>query len=235
MNGGIMIERRSFVHRFAFFCVGGIWVSRSSLADDLSLTPSQTRGPFYPIPPIDKQQYFDVDLTRKNETAPAADGEMIAVRGKVVDISGQPLHDVIVEVWQACKSGRYNHPNDKNESPLDPNFQYWGRMLTGADGSFAFKTIEPGKYPGRAPHIHFRVVAPKRKTLETQLYFATNEELNMKDGVYKGVPPKQQKAVTTALENLAFNPKDPSSPKMPTGNFQIVLGSKNDTNSTPGM
>ena len=126
-----MVERRSFVHRLAFFCAGGMWLTRSAMADELLLTPSQTRGPFYPIPPIDKQEFFDVDLTRKNDASPMAAGEIIAVRGNVLDISGQPLESVEVEVWQACKSGRYNHPNDKNESPLDPNFQYWGRMRTG--------------------------------------------------------------------------------------------------------
>ena len=230
-----MVHRRSFVQRLAFFCAGGMWLTRSSLSDDLSLTPSQTRGPFYPIPPIDKQEFFDVDLTRKNETAPLAVGDIIGVRGNVVDISGQSLDSVIVEVWQACESGRYNHPNDKGDSPLDPNFQYWGRMQTGTDGSFSFKTIQPGKYPGRTPHIHFRVVAPKREILETQLYFASNEELNLKDGVYTGVPPKQRKAVTTALGSLSTNPKDQTSPKLPTGNFQIVLGPKNDSKSTPGM
>ncbi len=230
-----MIHRRGFVHRLVYFCAGGVWLTRSSMADDLALTASQTRGPVYPIPPIDKQDFFDVDLTRKNDVSPVAEGEIIAIRGNVVDISGQPLDSVIVEVWQACKSGRYNHPNDKNESPLDPNFQYWGRMQTGTDGSFAFKTIEPGKYPGRTPHIHFRVVAPKRETLETQLYFAANEASNLKDGVYKGVTSKQQKAVTTALEKLVANPNDQTSPKLPTGNFQIVLGPKHDSKSTPGM
>lgn len=230
-----MVHRRGFVQQLTFIFAGGVWLTRTSIADDLLLTPSQTRGPFYPIPPIDKQEYFDVDLTRRSENASVADGEIIAIRGNVVDISGKTLDDVTVEVWQACASGRYNHPNDKGESPLDPNFQYWGRMQTGADGSFSFKTIQPGKYPGRTPHIHFRVVAPKREILETQLYFASNEALNSKDGVYNSVPPKQRKAVTTALESLATNPKDQSSPKLPTGNFQVVLGPKNDSKSTPGM
>ncbi len=230
-----MVHRRGFVQHLTFIFAGGVWLARTSIADDLLLTPSQTRGPFHPIPPIDKQEYFDVDLTRRSENASVADGEIIAIRGNVVDISGKTLDDVTVEVWQACASGRYNHPNDKGESPLDPNFQYWGRMQTGADGSFSFKTIQPGKYPGRTPHIHFRVVAPKREILETQLYFASNEALNSKDGVYNSVPPKQRKAVTTALESLATNPKDQSSPKLPTGNFQVVLGPKNDSKSTPGM
>ncbi len=230
-----MVHRRSFVQRLTFFCAGSMWLARPSIAEDRLLTPSQTRGPFYPIPPIDKQEFFDVDLTRKSERASVAEGEIIAVRGNVVDISGQTLDSVMVEVWQACASGRYNHPNDKGDSPLDPNFQYWGRMQTGMDGSFSFKTIQPGKYPGRTPHIHFRVVAPKREILETQLYFASNEELNSKDGVYNSVSPKLRRVVTTAFESLATNPKDQSSPKLPTGNFQVVLGPKNDSKSTPGM
>ena len=230
-----MLPRRRFVHRIAFFCAGGVLASRNACADDLLLTPSQTRGPFYPIPVIEKQDFFDVDLTRKKEASPIAQGEVIAIRGNVVDISGEILSGVTVEVWQACATGRYNHPNDKGDSQLDLNFQYWGRMQTGQDGSFSFKTIQPGKYPGRTPHIHFRVVAPKRAALETQLYFAANEELNIKDGIYNGATPQQRKSVTTALESVAANQNDKSSPKIPTGNFQVVLGPKTDSKSTPGM
>ena len=230
-----MLPRRRFVHRIAFFCAGGFLGTRSAWADDLFVTPTQTRGPFYPIPSIEKQDHFDVDLTRKKEDSPIAEGEVIAIRGNVVDISGAVLSGAIVEVWQACASGRYNHPNDKGDSPLDPNFQYWGRMQTGQDGSFSFKTIQPGKYPGRTPHIHFRIFAQKREVLETQLYFAANEEQNMKDGVYKGVPPNQRKAVTTALESLAVNPSDKASARIPTGSFKVVLGPKTDSKSTPGM
>jgi len=230
-----MLPRRRFVHRIVFFCAGGMLAGRNAWGDDLLLTPTQTRGPFYPIPEIEKQECFDVDLTRKKADSPIAMGEAIAIRGNVVDISGEILSGVTVEVWQACASGRYNHPNDKGDSPLDPNFQYWGRMQTGQDGSFSFKTIQPGKYPGRTPHIHFRVVAPKRGTLETQLYFASNEEQNIKDGIYNSATPKQRKAVTTALEILAVNPSDKSSAKIPTGYFQVVLGPKKDSSSTPGM
>ena len=226
------MHRRDFTLRFATISMGGLWVS-NALADDLLLTPHQTLGPFYPIPEIEKQRYFDIDLTRKDETGPVADGEVIMVRGNVLDISSQPLEKVVVEVWQACNSGRYNHPGDKGPGPLDPNFQYWGRMQTGEDGSFAFKTIQPGKYPGRTPHIHFRVVASGRRTLETQLYFESNEELNRKDGIYNGISKEQQKSVTMGLELAPLDATDPKSEKLPTGQFQIVLGPKKDSKSTP--
>jgi protocatechuate 3,4-dioxygenase beta subunit len=203
--------------------------------DDLIKTPSQTRGPYYPIPEIEKQEFFDIDLTRKDQASPVAEGEIIAIRGSVVDLSGKPLTDTMVEVWQACSTGRYNHPNDKGENPLDPNFQYWGRMKTGLDGSYAFKTIVPGKYPGRTPHIHFRIVSPQRPVLETQLYFEKFDELNRKDGIYNGVSAEQRKIVTTAFEKKRLDEKDSASLTLPTGTFQIVLGPKNDTKSTPGM
>jgi protocatechuate 3,4-dioxygenase, beta subunit len=229
------MDRRIFIHRAATFCFGSAWMSRMALAEDRVRTPSQTRGPFYPIPAIEKQEFFDVDLTRKSEDSPIAEGEIIAIRGNVLDLTGRSLNKVIVEVWQACVTGRYNHPNDDGKSKLDPNFQYWGRMITGDDGAFSFKTIQPGKYPGRTPHIHFRIVPADREALETQLYFEDNHAYNEKDGIYMGVSPEQRRAVTTALEKVAVDANDPKSEKLPTGNFQIVLGPKTDTKSTPGM
>jgi protocatechuate 3,4-dioxygenase beta subunit len=229
------MDRRVFAHRFSALCFGGFWGTRNLRASDLILTPKQTRGPFYPIPEIANQTFFDVDLTRKSDSGPTADGEVIAIRGKVLDLSGKPLDRVIVEIWQACSSGRYNHPNDKGESPLDPNFQYWGKMETGTEGHFSFKTIVPGKYPGRTPHIHFRVVAPQRELLETQLYFEANDALNKKDGVYKSILPEQRKAVTTGFEQIPVDLQNPEGLKLPTGTFEIVLGPKNDSKSTPGM
>jgi hypothetical protein len=65
-------------------------------------------------------------------------------------------------------------------------------------------------------------------------YFQANEEQNRKDGIYNSVPEKQRKSVTTALENQAVDAKDPNSPKLPTGLFQIVLGPQSDAKSTPG-
>lgn len=230
-----MMKRRHFFVGALATSAAGIYLPRQVFAGDLIQTPSQTRGPFYPIPEIEKQPFLDADLTRLSENAPVADGEIIAVRGTVVDLDGKPLDKVIVEVWQACATGRYNHPNDKNDRPMDPNFQYWTRILTGEDGAFAFKTIQPGKYPGRTPHIHYRIVAPKRAELETQMYFEDNKELNEKDGVLNAVKPEQRKALTVGFNKGPINPKDEKSERLPVGDFQIVLGPASDSKSTPAM
>src|SRR2546430_3692171 len=60
---------------------------------------------------------------------------------------------ILVEIWQASASGRYTHPDDRNNAaPLDPNFQGWGKAVTDQEGHYLFKTILPGQYPeiGRA-------------------------------------------------------------------------------------
>ena len=231
-------NRRSFLSRAAITSGFSIGLCQRGFSW-APPTASATKGPFYPIPDIDKQKYFDADLTRLGEKSPVADGEQIVVQGLVLDMDDRPLESVIVEVWQACASGRYNHPQDRNDRPADPNFQYWAKMLTGADGAFAFRTIHPGKYPGRTPHIHYRVIAPKRPELVTQMYFESQSEYNKKDGIYMELKPEQRQAVTVGFEPKAIAPASDSASKselkLPTGLFRIVLGPTSDAKSTQPM
>ncbi len=231
-------NRRSFLSRAAITSGFSIGLSQRGFSW-APPTASATKGPFYPIPEIDKQKHFDADLTRLDEKSPVADGEQIVVQGLVLDMDDRPLESVIVEVWQACASGRYNHPQDRNDRPADPNFQYWAKMLTGADGAFAFRTIHPGKYPGRTPHIHYRVIAPKRPELVTQMYFESQSEYNKKDGIYMELKPEQRQAVTVGFEPKAIAPASDSVSKpelkLPTGLFRIVLGPTGDTKATRPM
>ena len=231
-------NRRSFLSRAAITSGFSIGLCQRGFSW-APPTASATKGPFYPIPEIDKQKHFDADLTRLDEKSPVADGEQIVVQGLVLDMDDRPLESVIVEVWQACASGRYNHPQDRNDRPADPNFQYWAKMLTGADGAFAFRTIHPGKYPGRTPHIHYRVIAPKRPELVTQMYFESQSEYNKKDGIYMELKPEQRQAVTVGFEPKAIAPASDSTSKselkLPTGLFRIVLGPTGDTKATRPM
>jgi protocatechuate 3,4-dioxygenase beta subunit len=221
-------HRRSFLIQSALGGLGVVLAPRL-FADDRTLTPAQTSGPFYPIPEIQKQPFYDADLSRKADAAPVAEGELIVVRGQVIGLDGNPLSGSIVEVWQACAAGRYNHPKDTNPAPLDPNFQYWARIETDKEGRYSFKTILPGKYPGRTPHIHYTIAAKDHETLTTQMYFAQHAKDNDRDGVYRGLDTKQRDNVTIEFA------KDEKAENLPAGEFTIVLGPQGKKGTTPPM
>jgi protocatechuate 3,4-dioxygenase beta subunit len=112
-------------------------------------------------------------------TGKSAIGERIVVRGKVLDESGKPVSNALIEVWQANAGGRYRHKNDSYLAPLDPNFGGCGRCLTDSDGNYSFRTIKPGPYPWpnggndwRPAHIHFSIFGQAfAQRLITQMYF----------------------------------------------------------------
>lgn len=146
-------------------------------------TAQQQPGP-YPPPKNDLNR--DNDLVQHKRGAPPAKGERVLVTGQVMDTDCKPISGARVEIWQACATGRYNHAADRNRLALDPNFQYWGHMVTDATGKYTFRTIIPGYYPldprfvgiaptdagqYRPPHIHFRVHAPRFLSITTQMYF----------------------------------------------------------------
>ncbi len=158
------------------------WLQPAHAFQACLTTPRETAGPFYPVSyPIDK----DNDLTFLNDKAGKAEGEVIWINGLVRNQGCEPVESALVEIWQACSTGRYNHPRDSNKARLDPNFQYWGKAVTNEKGEYAFKTIKPGSYPAswfwtRPPHIHFTIQSKQHVPLTTQMYFS-DERLNEKD------------------------------------------------------
>lgn len=186
-------------------------------------TPPQTAGPFYPK--WDSQDQ-DTDLTQIGGIVESAEGEISLVSGVVLDENCKPIPNAIVEIWQASAEGRYNHELDaQNPVALDPFFQYWGRMTTGKDARYSFKTIKPGAYPAsgswwRPPHIHFKVIAPGFRTLTTQMYWK-GDELNDKDSIIQALPPNQRELVIIDFK--------PSADGSRAGVFDIRLARK------PGM
>lgn len=173
------------------------------------LIPRQTKGPFYPV---EDQIDTDNDLTSVRGKSDKAQGQVIYVQGDVLDERCQPISDVLVEIWQASASGRYNHPNDANPAPRDPNFQGWGRTRTAEDGRYLFKTILPGPYPAavgwmRPPHIHFRIVRRGFQELITQMYFA-GSLYNERDRLLNTVPEAERATLVVMLEepSSAFEP-----------------------------
>lgn len=159
-------------------------------------TPHQSEGPFYPE---DWSVESDADLTWIEGSQERAKGKLVDLRGRVFGSDCLPVAGALVEIWQACVSGAYNHSQDPNGGWRDPNFQYWGRVFTSQSGAYSFKTIKPGAYPAsptwlRPAHIHFKIIVPGVPTLTTQMYFAGDSELD-DDLVLARLTPEQRKAV----------------------------------------
>lgn len=158
----------------------------------LKETASQTAGPYVHIGLIPHQAGFDIFQNNFGNVLAGAStkGERVTIEGRVVDGVGTPVRDALLEIWQANADGRYNHPADRQNKPVDPTFRGWGR--TGADfktGLYSFDTIKPGAVAGRhtrmmAPHINVWIVSRGINIgLHTRLYFSDEEEANAKDPV----------------------------------------------------
>ena len=144
-------------------------------------TPDQILGPFYPV---QKPADGGADLTRLKGRAGQAQGQVIYVTGRVLNLRGEPCPGVNLEIWQANAAGRYTHPHDRNPAPLDPNFDGYANVTTQADGRYRYRTVKPGAYPvvaeyWRPPHIHYDIKGRVNRLI-TQMYFA-DEPLNQKD------------------------------------------------------
>lgn len=159
-------------------------------------TPAQTEGPFYPdVMPTDQ----DGDLVRIAELLRDAGGEILSLSGRVIDIDGRPVEGAIVEIWQCDVTGHYIHTGDTQPGEHDRYFQGFGRALASADGTYRFRTIRPVPYPGRTPHIHFKVYRPTGPALTTQMYVAAEAERNARDVLYRRLSAPEQAALTVEL------------------------------------
>lgn len=150
----------------------------------LKETASQTAGPYVHIglaPGAAGFKTFEQDLGQVI-AGPDVAGERIRVEGLVLDGTGAPVRDVLLEVWQADAAGIYPHPEDPRHAQVAKGFRGWGRVITDFDsGLWSLDTIKPGATPGRAgrmqvPHISFWLVARGINIgLNTRMYFPEDD------------------------------------------------------------
>ena len=199
----------------AALCLPEFWLP-GAFAAELTKTPAQTEGPFYPDKlPLDT----DNDLIIINEKLTPAVGEITHLTGKVLDLNGEPLRNAVVEIWQCDNNGAYLHSGSDNGKKRDGNFQGFGRFLTGTTGEYYFRTIRPVAYPGRTPHIHFKIKQGNKDLLITQLY-VQDDPGNERDGIYRNVrDAKLRAAITTP-----FVPVKNSKIGELAANFDVFLG-----------
>jgi len=205
-------DRRRFLRNSAF---AAALFTTPGLFADLVKTPPQTEGPFYPDHlPLDT----DNDLIVVNDGITPAVGEITHLSGRVLDSRGKPIRNALVEIWQADGNGVYLHTADKH-AQREKNFQGFGRFLTASSGEYYFRTIKPVKYPGRTPHIHFKVKRAGKELLTTQCYIK-GESNNEKDGVWKNIRDEKQRGSVT----IDFAAIKTSRAGELAAKFDIVLG-----------
>ncbi len=187
-----------------------------AFADDLTRTPAQTEGPFFPDKlPLDT----DNDLLILNDAIAPAVGEVTYLSGRILGPDGSPVRNAVVEIWQCDNNGAYLHSGTSNAEQRDRNFQGFGRFLTASDGAYGFRTIKPVPYPGRTPHIHFKIRRGDKELLTTQCYVKGHPG-NDRDGIYRSIrDPKIRDAIS-----VDFAPMPGAAAGELAARFDIVLG-----------
>lgn len=158
-------------------------------------TASQTVGPF-----------LHIGMNGLSTSEITAEGERIAIAGRVLDGEGQPVPDAVLEFWQANAQGKYAHPEDRQNKPLEPGFTGFARIPTDAKGGFRLGTVKPGPVPARAggvqaPHIVIGVMARGLLTrLVTRIYFS-DEAANAEDPVLALVAAERRATLIATRES----------------------------------
>ena len=206
--------RRSFLGHFAF--ATAMFTAGGAFAEELTRTPAQTEGPFYPNKlPLDT----DNDLLIINDSITPAIGEVTHLSGRILDANGQPIRNALVEIWQCDQNGAYLHTKDPNHAKHDGNFQGYGRFLTGSSGEYYFRTIKPVAYTGRTPHIHYKIGRGGKDLLTTQCY-VKGDAGNGRDMVYRGIRDEKARDSVT----IDFAPLKGSKVGELTARFDVILG-----------
>ena len=116
-------------------------------------TGEMTLGPFFPR---------EFAQGANDLAAGAKQGEVIEISGRVTQLDGRALDNLVLEIWQADSQGRFDNPA----------FSGWGRAATDADGVYRFRTLKPGAYDGRAPHVNFLLLySGLMRQLQTVMFF----------------------------------------------------------------
>jgi len=176
----------------------GLSIAKPALAAEL--TPRATEGPFYPSPAM-RRADVDNGLVKIIGSDEEAGGEVITLKGHVINTDGAPLAGSRIEIWQCDLNGKYLHSGDNQAIAFDPAFQGFGHDITGPDGAYEFRTIKPVTYPGRTPHIHVNVFDGDREVLPTPFYIA-GHPANRRDRIFNRLSESDATTVSMAFATV---------------------------------
>ena len=137
-------------------------------------------------------------------------GRKLDLTIKVVNADdGEPLAGIDVDLWHCNATGHYSGydvdpdalPTNISNGQKATNDETFlrGKLTTNAEGQVTFKTIYPGWYALRTPHIHLKILEGENCNTTTQLYLP--EDLNQE--LYKAPD------YARTAEQDTFNNTDP--------------------------
>jgi protocatechuate 3,4-dioxygenase, beta subunit len=221
--------RRNFI-RLGAAVAGSTLLVPHWVAAQTALIPTepQIEGPFFPleVPRVPSDFGFDRDndLSWVNGKSLFALGTFLEISGRVLSADGRPIGNTEIQLWQCDNYGRYKHPGDTHTQLIDENFQGFGQAVTNGDGVYRFRTIKPVVYPGRTPHLHFKLKNTTSADLLTTQMYVAGEPGNATDSFYQEIPANLRRTVTATLSV----PRPVTIGGLPrlltTGQFDIVLG-----------
>ena len=144
-------------------------------------TGEMTLGPFFP------REFAE---GANDLAAGVREAQVIEITGRITQLDGKALDNVIVEIWQADSQGRYDNAE----------FYGWGRAASDANGVYRFRTVKPGSYDGRAPHINFLLLySGLMRQLQTVMFFEP-----AKDPVLDAVPASARPRLVAKREGAVY-------------------------------
>ncbi|AVA16171.1 intradiol ring-cleavage dioxygenase [Sphingopyxis sp. MG] len=139
-------------------------------------TPNTILGPFY----VEGAPHY----ANGTNICLDAKGAPTLVRGRVLDIAGNPIAGATLDVWQTNNDGFY----DVQQKGIQPDYNLRGLFAAEADGRYWFQTVKPrfypipydgpvgkllkavDRHPNRAAHLHFIVTAPGFEQVITHIF-----------------------------------------------------------------
>ncbi|MEQ6247266.1 intradiol ring-cleavage dioxygenase [Sulfitobacter sp. HNIBRBA3233] len=137
---------------------------------------STVLGPFHVPDAPDRPMGSNICLDGK--------GEKMLVKGRILDVDGNPIAGAKIDVWQTNDDGFY----DVQQKGIQPDFNLRGVFRTGDDGTYWFWGAKPrfypipddgpvgrllgqlGRHPFRPAHLHYIVEADGYERLVTHIF-----------------------------------------------------------------
>jgi protocatechuate 3,4-dioxygenase alpha subunit len=182
-----------------------------------TVSPACTTGPFFPREFSDGSE----DLTSRD--GKTAKGQHILLTGRVLELGGKPTWNMVLEIWQPDARGIFRHSLDPRSAQADPGFWGWGRARTAKDGWYRFRTVLPGAYDERCPHINCTVIGiGLTRRLVTAIFFP-DTSVPANDPALNSVPAE--------LQCRLLAQRDPSldAEGLPAYRFDVNLRGENET------